>query len=104
MSILQLEDLERNDELDRRALTEVQGGFYGFLSGLFAGSPGGALPSMTNNFFVDYDVTNIVMQQNPVNLNIATAENSAVSIGSFNPTTLNINSGQNLLMGGGASA
>ena len=103
MSILHLEDLERNEELDRDARRNVHGGFYGFLSGLFAGSPG-ALPSMTNNFFVDYDVTNIVMQQNPVNLNIAAAENSAVSIGSFNPTVLNINSGQNLLMGGGTGA
>ena len=81
MTHLQVEDLEQNRDLDEQAYRDVCGGFAGFLSGLFAPAPGsGGMPSITNNVFIDYDYTQNVFQQNPVNLSIGAGDNSIVAI------------------------
>lgn len=90
MSTLQIRDLPADRALDSTALQELRGGSmnFGFLGGLVAPGPGNRLvPSVTNNFFIDYDQT--VVQQNPVNVIL---EGSSNVIGSLNITPVNINS------------
>ncbi|HEX7038383.1 MAG TPA: hypothetical protein VF210_21645 [Pseudomonadales bacterium] len=93
MSTLRIRDLPEDRQLDSTALEELRGGWAGFLSGLVAPSPGSRLvPSVTNNFFIDYDQT--VVQQNPVNVIL---EGSSNVIGTLNITPVNVNSPVNVL-------
>ncbi len=91
---IDLIDLERNDDLDAQAYKDVCGGWAGFLSGLFAPTPGGLLPNMTSNYFFDIDVTNnmYTMQQNPINLSIGAGNGSVVAIDSLNLTPVSAGS------------
>jgi hypothetical protein len=97
MSMLRIRDLPEDRELDSAALGELRGGWAGFLSGLVAPTPGSRLvPSVTNNFFIDYDQT--VVQQNPVNVMI---EGSSNIIENLNITPVNVNSPVNVLQDAG---
>jgi len=63
---LTINDLPRNDVLDRAAADELRGGF---LDGLVPFSvPGLDVPSIVNNLFIDFQQT--VFQLNPVNLTV----------------------------------
>jgi hypothetical protein len=93
MSTLRIRDLPEDRELDDGALCELRGGWTGFLGGLVAPNPGSRLvPSVMNNYFIDYDQT--VVQQNPVNVIL---EGSSNVIGSLNITPVNVNSPVNVL-------
>ncbi|MFK7913431.1 MAG: hypothetical protein AB8B93_05915 [Pseudomonadales bacterium] len=96
---LQLDDLQMDQDLDSNAYRDICGGWAGFLSGLFAGSPGGGMPGMTNNFFVDYDVTHNIFQQNPVNLNVGAGDGSVVAIDSLNITPVSAGSPMTFVQG-----
>ena len=93
MGMLRIRDLPEDRELDTAAMGELRGGWTGFLSGLVAPTPGSRLvPSVTNNFFIDYDQT--VVQQNPVNVIL---EGSSNVIENLNITPVNVNSPVNVL-------
>ena len=93
MGKLRIRDLPEDRELDTAAMSELRGGWTGFLSGLVAPTPGSRLvPSVTNNFFIDYDQT--VVQQNPVNVIL---EGSSNVIENLNITPVNVNSPVNVL-------
>ena len=93
MTSLLIRDLPRDRALDTAAMSEVKGGWAGFLSGLHADVPGGRLvPSVVTNYFIDYDQT--VVQQNPVNVIL---EGSSNVIGTLNITPVNVNSPVNVL-------
>lgn len=98
MSSLKITDIPRDQELDASALSEVSGGWSGFLAGLYAPTSGSRLvPSVMNNFFIDYDQT--VVQQNPVNVVI---EGSSNVIDTLNITPVNVNSPVNVLQSVGS--
>ena len=93
MSKLRIGDLPEDRALDTAAMCELRGGWPGFLSALAAPTSGPRLvPSVTNNFFIDYDHT--VVQQNPVNVIL---EGSSNVIESLNITPVNVNSPVNVL-------
>ena len=98
MSALNISDLPMNAELDAQACREVTGGWAGFLSGLFAGAPGGPM-GMTTNLFVDYNVTNNIFQQNPVNLTVGAGDGSVVAIDSLNITPVSAGSPMTFVQG-----
>lgn len=96
MSSLLIRDIPQNQELDAAAMTELKGGWTGFLAGLHAPSPSSRLvPSVMNNYFIDYDQT--VVQQNPVNVIL---EGSSNVIGSLSITPVNVNSPVTVLQDG----
>ncbi len=100
MTLLQVEDLEQSRDLDEQAYKEVCGGFAGFLSGLFAVS-GGGFPGITNNYFMDIDVTQNIVQQNPVNLTIGVGEGATFAMGGgISIAPVNAASPVNLIQGG----
>ena len=91
MNDLQIRDLPVDQALDAAAVRDIKGGWTGFLAGLVAPLPGAQLvPSVTNNFFIDYDQT--IVQQNPVNLTMIAGDGAVNSIGSLNITPVNIGS------------
>ena len=101
MTSLAVTDLRREDDLTQSHAAEVEGGFAGFLSGLFAGRPGGAgLPSITQNFVIDFDQT--IVQQNPVNLTFAAGDGGANVVGDIN--VMNVNTGSINVLDGALSA
>lgn len=95
---LELNDLNLNEDLDEQAHRAVCGGWAGFLSGLFAPTPGRAT-GMTTNFFIDYDVTHNIFQQNPVNLNVGAGDGSVVAIDSLNITPVSAGSPMTFVQG-----
>ncbi len=95
---LEMKDLELNQELDQQAYAEICGGWAGFLSGLFAPSQGG-MPGMTSNFYIDYDVTHNIFQQNPVNLTVGAGDGSVVAIDSLNITPVSAGSPMTFVQG-----
>lgn len=95
---LNMKDLECSQELDQKACRELCGGWAGFLSGLFAGSPGG-MRGITNNIFVDYDETTNIFQQNPVNLTIGAGDGSVVALGNLNITPVSAGSPMTFVQG-----
>lgn len=99
MSSLKITDIPRDQELDASAMSEVAGGWTGFLAGLYAPSSGSQrlVPSVMNNFFIDYDQT--VVQQNPVNV---VFEGSSNVIDTLNITPVNVNSPVNVLQSVGS--
>jgi hypothetical protein len=98
MSRIQTSDLSLSCELDREAAGELHGGFAGFLSGLFAGQPGGSLmPSFTQNFYIDYDQT--IVQQNPVNLNIFAGDGGVNAIGDISIMPVSAGSAMTVIQG-----
>lgn len=95
---LELNDLAVSTDLDEQAYREICGGWAGFLSGLFAPTPGG-MAGMTNNFFIDYDVTHNIFQQNPVNLTVGAGDGSVVAIDSLNITPVSAGSPMTFVQG-----
>lgn len=95
---LELNDLDLSTDLDEQAYREICGGWAGFLSGLFASTPG-SMPGMTNNFFIDYDVTHNIFQQNPVNLTVGAGDGSVVAIDSLNITPVSAGSPMTFVQG-----
>ncbi len=96
---LRIHTLTHDAQLDREARREVRGGFFGFLSGLYAPSPGGSGYGMniTNNIFVEY--TQNIFQQNPLYVNISAGDGGIVSMGDFSPMLLSAGSPMTFVQG-----
>lgn len=95
---LELIDLEMSQELDQQAYTDICGGWAGFMSGLFAPTQGG-FPGMTSNYLIDYNVTQNIFQQNPVNLTIGAGDGAIVAIDSLNITPVSAGSPMTFVQG-----
>ncbi len=93
MSNLAINDLPRNEELDRAATVAILGGIFrsgfGFIVPFTKAQPstGGFPTSITNNFIdIDYNM----IQLNPTNFYINNgAGNSGTIVNSFNTMSLN---------------
>ena len=87
MTQLDISDISHDRELDVAAARELRGGMnYGFLSGLFAGSPSFAQPSIVQNYLIDYDQT--VIEIAPVHFTNIADNGSIANVEGVNITNV----------------
>jgi len=88
MTQLVISDISNDRELDVAAARELRGGMnYGFLGGLFAGSPSGfPQTSIVQNYLIDYDQT--VIEIAPVHFTNVADNGSIANVQGVNITNV----------------
>lgn len=94
-----IDNLTHDAQLDGEARREVRGGFFGFLSGLYAPSEGSSGYGMNVTNYVFVENTTNIFQQNPLNVNISAGDGGIVSIGDFSPMLLSAGSPMTFVQG-----